>query len=136
LRISFAAHAAAAAAIVAAASLGNRVRAVFSRGGRPDLAGAALDRRRTPTLLSVGGADYGVIELNELALARLKGEKAIEIAPGATHLFSEPGAMEIVIEHAARWPDRHLASGHSRLVSSRQKVPPCRSKIVWMPDAS
>jgi len=109
----FGASTGAAAAIVAAASLADRVGAIVSRGGRPDLAGAALDRVRTPTLLIVGGADYGVIELNELAFARLKGEKAIEIVPGATHLFPEPGAMAAVIEHAARWFDRHLATGHS-----------------------
>jgi len=106
----FGASTGAAAAIVAAASLGNLVRAIVSRGGRPDLAGAALDRVRTPTLLIVGGADDGVIELNEVALARLKGEKAIEIVPGASHLFPEPGAMEAVIDHAARWFDRFLGT--------------------------
>jgi putative phosphoribosyl transferase len=109
----FGASTGAAAAIVAAASLGDRVRAIVSRGGRPDLAGTALERVRAPTLLIVGGADYGVIELNEMALARLKGDKAIEIVPGATHLFPEPGAMEAVIEHAARWFDRYLATDHS-----------------------
>jgi len=106
----FGASTGAAAAIVAAASLGDLVRAVVSRGGRPDLAGAALDRVRTPTLLIVGGADYSVIELNEVALARLKGEKAVEIVPGASHLFPEPGAMEAVIDHAARWFDRFLGT--------------------------
>jgi putative phosphoribosyl transferase len=109
----FGASTGAAAAIVAAASLRDRVRAIVSRGGRPDLAGAALDRVRAPTLLIVGGVDYGVIELNELAFARLKGEKAIEIVPGATHLFPETGAMEAVIDHAARWFDRFFGTGHS-----------------------
>jgi putative phosphoribosyl transferase len=109
----FGASTGAAAAIVAAASLGDRVRAIVSRGGRPDLAGAALDRVRAPTLLIVGGADHVVIELNELAFARLKGEKAIVIVPGATHLFPEPGAMEAVIDHAARWFDRFLKTSHS-----------------------
>jgi putative phosphoribosyl transferase len=109
----FGASTGAAAAIVAAASLGDRVRAIVSRGGRPDLAGAALDRVRIPTLLIVGGADYGVIELNELALARLKGEKTIEIIPGATHLFPEPGAIEAVIDRAATWFDRYLVTGDS-----------------------
>jgi putative phosphoribosyl transferase len=95
----FGASTGAAAAIVAAASPGgDRIRAIVSRGGRPDLAGAALDRVRAPTLLIVGGADYGVIELNELAFARLKGEKAMEIVLGASHLFPEPGAMEAVIQ--------------------------------------
>jgi len=64
---------------------------------------AALDAVTAPTLLIVGGLDYGVIELNEQAFARLKALKAIEIVPGATHLFPEPGTLELVIEHAARW---------------------------------
>jgi putative phosphoribosyl transferase len=119
----FGASTGAAAAIVAAASLGDRVCAIVSRGGRPDLAGVALERVHAPTLLIVGGADYGVIELNEQAFARLKGEKAIEIVPGATHLFPEPGAMEAVIDHAARWFDRHFLTCHSgrsaRSVASR-----------------
>jgi pimeloyl-ACP methyl ester carboxylesterase len=76
---------------------------VVSRGGRPDLAGDALDTVHAPTLLIVGGADFGVIELNEQALARLRGPKALEIVPGASHLFPEPGALEAVIDHAARW---------------------------------
>ncbi len=105
----FGASTGAAAALVAAAELGDRVGAVVSRGGRPDLAGDALDRIRTPTLLIVGGADTVVIELNQLALARLAGPKALEIVPGASHLFPEPGALEAVIEHAAHWFDRHLA---------------------------
>jgi putative phosphoribosyl transferase len=109
----FGASTGAAAAIMASASLRDRVSAIVSRGGRPDLAGVALDHVRTPTLLIVGGADYGVIELNEIALARLKGDKAMVIVPGATHLFPEPGAMEAVIEHATRWFDRYLATGQS-----------------------
>jgi putative phosphoribosyl transferase len=86
------------------------VAAVVSRGGRPDLAGAALSRIRTPTLLIVGGADTVVIELNEQALAQLQGPKALEIVPGASHLFPEPGALEAVIDHAARWFKRYLAA--------------------------
>jgi pimeloyl-ACP methyl ester carboxylesterase len=105
----FGASTGAAAALVAAAALGDRVGAVVSRGGRPDLAGDALARIRTPTLLIVGGADTVVIELNQLALARLAGPKALEIVPGASHLFPEPGALEAVIAHAAHWFDRHLA---------------------------
>jgi putative phosphoribosyl transferase len=105
----FGASTGAAAALVAAAQSRGRVGAVVSRGGRPDLAGAALAKVRAPTLLIVGGADYGVIELNEQAFARLSGPKALEIVPGASHLFPEPGALEAVIAHAARWFERHLA---------------------------
>jgi putative phosphoribosyl transferase len=81
---------------------------VVSRGGRPDLAGDALESVRAATLLIVGGEDRGVIELNERAFARLKGLKALKIVPGATHLFPEPGAMEQVIRLAADWFERHL----------------------------
>jgi pimeloyl-ACP methyl ester carboxylesterase len=98
----------AAAALVAAARLGDRIGAVVSRGGRPDLAGQRLDEIRTPTLLIVGGADDGVIELNEEALTHLKGAKALQIVPGASHLFSEPGTLEAVIDYAARWFARRL----------------------------
>lgn len=104
----FGASTGAAAALVAAAEGGKRVGAVVSRGGRPDLAGAALAKIRTPTLLIVGGADYDVIKLNEQALAQLRGPKALEIVPGASHLFPEPGALEAVIEHATRWFTRYL----------------------------
>lgn len=110
----FGASTGAAAALVAAAELGQRVGAVVSRGGRPDLAGNALDRVHTPTLLIVGGADSGVIELNELAHSRLKGPKTLEIVPGASHLFPEPGAMEAVIGHAGRWFSQYLGFGPSR----------------------
>lgn len=105
----FGASTGAAAALVAAAKLPDRVGAVVSRGGRPDLAGEALDNVRAPTLLIVGGDDSGVIELNEEALGRLRAPKALEIVPGASHLFPEPGALEAVIDHAARWFERHLA---------------------------
>ncbi|MGO8797824.1 MAG: dienelactone hydrolase family protein [Roseiarcus sp.] len=107
----FGASTGAAAALVAAARLKGRIGAVVSRGGRPDLAGSALDGLETPTLLIVGGADFGVIELNEEALARLRGPKAIEIVPGATHLFPEPGALEAVTAHAARWFEAYLTNG-------------------------
>ncbi len=106
----FGASTGAAAALVAAAIMPERVGAVVSRGGRPDLAGDALDRVRAPTLLVVGGADYGVIELNQQALARLVAPKALEFVPGATHLFPEPGALEAVIARAAKWFKRHLVS--------------------------
>ena len=104
----FGASTGAGAALVAAASLGDSIRAIVCRGGRPDLAGGALERVRAPTLLIVGGADYGVIELNQQAFARLSCPKALEIVPGATHLFEEPGALEQVIDHAVRWFDNHL----------------------------
>lgn len=104
----FGASTGAAAALAAAARLGERVGAVVSRGGRPDLAGASLDEICTPTLLIVGGHDYGVIELNEQAFARLKGEKALEIVAGASHLFAEPGTLEAVTRLAARWFKTYL----------------------------
>ena len=108
----FGASTGAAAALVAAAKLPGRVSAVVSRGGRPDLAGNALDTVQAPTLLIVGGADFGVIELNEQALARLRGVKALEIVPRASHLFPEPGALEAVIDHAAAWFEQHLRPAH------------------------
>jgi putative phosphoribosyl transferase len=110
----FGASTGAAAALVAASSLGDRIGAVVSRGGRPDLAGGMLPQVKAPTLLIVGGADFGVIELNQWALERLGGEKSIEIVPGATHLFPEPGALEAVIELAAAWFERHLVERPAR----------------------
>jgi|SRR5208282_860229 len=107
----FGASTGAAAALVAAARLPRRIGAVVSRGGRPDLAGDALELIRAPTLLIVGGADFGVIELNEQALARIRAPKAMEIVPGASHLFPELGALEAVIGLAARWFARHLGPG-------------------------
>jgi len=104
----FGASTGAAAALVAAARLGDKVGAVVSRGGRPDLAGAALSLVRAPTLLIVGGADDVVLELNEDALAKLKAPKALRIVPDATHLFEEPGALEAVTRNAAEWFSLHL----------------------------
>jgi dienelactone hydrolase len=109
----FGASTGAAAALVAAAQTPGDVAAVVSRGGRPDLAGAYLPRVRAPTLLIVGGADHGVIELNEQALAQLTCEKRLEIVPGATHLFEEPGTLDEVVELAADWFQRHLGSSPS-----------------------
>ena len=106
----FGASTGAAAALVAAAELGSRIGAVVSRGGRPDLAGAALKMVTAPTLLIVGGFDGAVIELNEQAFAQLTGKKSLEIIPGASHLFPEPGAMEAVIVLAARWFSTHLSA--------------------------
>jgi len=99
----FGASTGAAAALVAAAERPDQIRAVVSRGGRPDLADTSLDRVRAPTLLIVGGADYGVIDLNRAALRRLREPKSLRIVPNATHLFPEPGALEAVIELAADW---------------------------------
>lgn len=106
----FGASTGAAAALVAAARVPERIAAVVSRGGRPDLAGDTLPLVRAPTQLIVGGIDFGVIELNEEAFAKLRAPKALEIVPGATHLFPERGAMEAVIAHAVRWFEQHLAS--------------------------
>jgi len=98
----------AAAALGAAAELGEAVHAVVSRGGRPDLAGDALERVTSPTLLIVGGDDTPVISLNEAAYERLRCEKELRIVPGATHLFEEPGTLEIVAKMAAQWFADHL----------------------------
>lgn len=94
------------AALVAAAQRPERVRAVVSRGGRPDLAGPALERVSAPTLLIVGGYDEPVIALNQKALQRLRAEKRLEIVPGATHLFEEPGTLERVAQLALHWFER------------------------------
>ncbi len=104
----FGASTGAAAALVAAAQPGSEIRAVVSRGGRPDLAGKALDKVRAPTLLIVGGADTDVLALNRAALRALRCEARIEIVPGATHVFEEPGALEAVVDLARRWFLDHL----------------------------
>ncbi len=97
------------AALVAAAELPDDIGAVVSRGGRPDLAGDALPKVKAPTLLIVGGEDHVVIELNEQARAQMKCECKIEIVPGATHLFEEPGALEHVAKLASDWFLLHAA---------------------------
>jgi putative phosphoribosyl transferase len=97
------------AALVAAAERPNAVGAVVSRGGRPDLAGPALLHVRAPTLLIVGGNDEVVIEMNREALMQLRCEKRLEIVPGATHLFEEPGALDEVSRLAGQWLRDHLA---------------------------
>jgi dienelactone hydrolase len=99
----FGASTGAAAALKAAAALGESIRAVVSRGGRPDLAGDALERVQSPTLLMVGGNDEVVLQVNRAAFARLPGKKDLVIVPGATHLFEEPGALEQVAHGAAQW---------------------------------
>jgi dienelactone hydrolase len=98
------------AALVAATLRPSTVAAVVSRGGRPDLAGAALPHVTAPTLLIVGSRDTAVIQMNRDAMARMTGEVALEIVPGATHLFEEPGALERVSALAADWFERHLAA--------------------------
>lgn len=109
LRIGyFGASTGAAAALVAAARRADLIGAVVSRGGRPDLAGAALAHVTAPTLLIVGGRDIPVIGLNEEALARLRSERRLEIVPDATHLFEEPGGLEEVARLAREWFTRHL----------------------------
>jgi pimeloyl-ACP methyl ester carboxylesterase len=100
----------AAAALIAAAERPASVRAVVSRGGRPDLAMEVLDRVRAPTLLIVGAHDQAVIPLNEKALAALRCEKKLELVPGATHLFEESGALEQVAALARDWFVEHLGS--------------------------
>jgi putative phosphoribosyl transferase len=104
----FGASTGAAAALVAAAERPGTVRASVSRGGRPDLAGDALDAVVQPTMLIVGERDEVVIQLNRAAMERLRGETRLAVVPGATHLFSEPGALEEVARLARDWFSRHL----------------------------
>lgn len=105
----FGASTGAAAALIGAAELSNRIQAVVSRGGRPDLAGPVLGRVKAPTLLIVGADDVQVIGLNEKALAQLNCEKRLEVVQGATHLFEEPGTLEQVAALARDWFVRHLS---------------------------
>jgi dienelactone hydrolase len=104
----FGASTGAAAALRAAAELPDKVSAVVSRGGRPDLAMTELPRVQAPTLLIVGGFDTQVIELNRQAQARLNVENSLDIVPGATHLFEEPGTLEQVADLAINWFVGHL----------------------------
>jgi len=111
----FGASTGAAAALMAASKLEGHVKAVVSRGGRPDLAGESLPEIRAPVLLIVGGDDDAVISLNRDAFARLTCEKEMKIIPGATHLFEEPGALEEVAKLAAHWFQSHLQIAHQSL---------------------
>jgi predicted phosphoribosyltransferase/dienelactone hydrolase len=111
----FGASTGAAAALWAAAEPGAEVRAVVSRGGRPDLAAPRLSRVRSPALLLVGGEDRDVLELNRDALSLMECEAHLEIIPGATHLFAEPGALDEVARLAAGWFTGRLAHGRPRL---------------------
>ncbi|HEV8454957.1 MAG TPA: dienelactone hydrolase family protein [Gemmatimonadales bacterium] len=104
----FGASTGAGAALVAAAAEPDRVGAVVSRGGRPDLAGKALPLVRPPTLVIVGGRDVQVLELNRAAMARMQAETRLEIVPGASHLFEEPGTLEVVARLARDWFLRYL----------------------------
>jgi dienelactone hydrolase len=105
----FGASTGAAAALIAAAERPASVGAVVSRGGRPDLAEKALPLVQAPTLLIVGGLDAAVIRMNEQAFSRLRADRRLEVIPGATHLFEEPGALEEVARLAREWFHRHLA---------------------------
>ena len=105
----FGASTGAGAALVAAAAEPERIGAVVSRGGRPDIAGTALPLVRAPTLLIVGGRDLQVLELNRAAMARMQTESRLEIVPDASHLFEEPGTLEVVARLARDWFLRHLA---------------------------
>jgi pimeloyl-ACP methyl ester carboxylesterase len=109
----FGASTGAAAALIAAADRTDVVRAVVSRGGRPDLAGDALATVESPTLLLVGGWDDVVIGLNREAAARMRCEREVSIVPGATHLFEEPGTLEEVARRSTGWFERHLTSASS-----------------------
>jgi putative phosphoribosyl transferase len=104
----FGASTGAAAALIAAAARPSVTRAVISRGGRPDLAEDALPNVHAPTLLIVGGDDTPVIEMNRAAMRQMRAPVALEIVPGATHLFEEPGTLEQVVTLAAEWCRRHL----------------------------
>lgn len=108
----FGASTGAAAALIAAKEYATAVKAVVSRGGRPDLAESALIHVKAPTLLIVGGKDTQVIDLNKWALERIVAlDKELKIVPGATHLFEEPGALEEVARLAGKWFTRYLADG-------------------------
>jgi pimeloyl-ACP methyl ester carboxylesterase len=114
----FGASTGAAAALIAAAQFPDAIRAVVSRGGRPDLTGPALSRVTAPTLLVVGGDDFPVIELNQQAFKELQCEKKLKIIPDATHLFEEPGALERVAALASDWFIYHVPQKSMKGVST------------------
>jgi putative phosphoribosyl transferase len=115
---NFGASTGSAAALVAAARQPESVKAIVSRGGRPDLAGPYLSSVRAPTLLIVGGDDTVVIRMNEEAMLHMVAETKLEIIPGATHLFEEPGSLEKVAELATDWFGRHMARPQQREAKS------------------
>jgi putative phosphoribosyl transferase len=124
----FGASTGAAAALIAAASLPGDVRAVVSRGGRPDLAGESLAQVEAPTLLIVGGDDIEVLALNRQALRVMHAPRELAIVPGASHLFEEPGALEEVARLAAGWFGRHLTEeARSEAVAVSEEAPHGRS---------
>ncbi|NLG49019.1 MAG: alpha/beta hydrolase [Chloroflexi bacterium] len=100
----------AAAALIAATQKADHINAIVSRGGRPDLAGPALSKVQAPTLLIVGGSDFPVIELNQQAMEQMRTKTRLEIVPGATHLFEEPGALEEVARLAREWFQHYLGT--------------------------
>jgi pimeloyl-ACP methyl ester carboxylesterase len=104
----FGASTGAAAALQTAATLGDQISAIVSRGGRPDMAWHYLEQVKLPTLLIVGAEDKAVIELNQMAYSKINAVKQFEIIPGATHLFEEPGTLESVAELAANWFVKYL----------------------------
>jgi putative phosphoribosyl transferase len=106
----FGASTGAAAALIAASEPTSDVRAIVSRGGRPDLAGTALAQVKAPTMLIVGGADYGVLELNQRARDQMTCDVRLELVPGATHLFEEPGTLAQAAQLACDWFTMHLTS--------------------------
>ncbi|MGW6546401.1 dienelactone hydrolase family protein [Streptomyces massasporeus] len=112
--VLFGASTGAGAALLAAAQRPDRVRAIVSRGGRPDLAGDALDAVRAPVLLIVGGRDTQVLWLNEEAARRLPGPHTLHVVPGATHLFEEPGALDQVTDAARQWCDEQIRAATGR----------------------
>ncbi len=118
----FGASTGAAAALNAAATLGSSIGAVVSRGGRPDLAMAALGSVQAPTLLIVGALDDVVIELNRKAYEKLEAEKHLAIVPGATHLFEEPGTLQEVARLAAAWFGRHLGAQRAANRTGKRKI--------------
>jgi putative phosphoribosyl transferase len=131
----FGASTGSAAALCAASQMSNCVKAVVSRGGRPDLAGAALGSVNAPTLLIVGERDEVVLDLNREALEALRCPKRLELVPGATHLFEEPGALEEAARLATGWFERYLRpEPHGAVGGARQEDPlrrekPCSRRI-------
>ncbi|MFE7644197.1 dienelactone hydrolase family protein [Streptomyces phaeoluteigriseus] len=117
--VLFGASTGAAAALVAAAERPDRVLTVVSRGGRPDLAGDALEQVTVPVLLLVGGRDHNVLALNQEAARRLRCPHALHVVPEATHLFEEPGALEHVAETARRWCDDRLRDARESRTAAR-----------------